>query len=501
MVARINENSSYSILREEKEVVRLGEKVFDTGALRHDAIERAVSTCMRFHDIAKGFNSKMIDTVATSATREASNQEEFINIVHNKVGLQVRVISGHEEARLIYQGVSSGVELSGVPVVFVDIGGGSTEVIVGGIEGYYYLDSLELGAIRIASDFNLLDYKGVVSEEKYGEIKQHIRNKELLTFGEIREYGIKTAYGSSGTIKNLAEMINEEPLIENRILSFTLDELKKLTKKLHKQTLKQRLKTPHINQTRGDIIVTGAAIIETLMEETGVEIVVATTRGLNYGLLDEYINDLLGHIRHRGNAKDQSTQVLGRNFGIDEPHAKKVTSLAFGLFDSGYETGLHNLGHRHRELLKYSSYLHDVGNFISYNDHHLHSAYIIRNANILGFDETEIDTIANIALYHREATPKRRHKRLNHLKRSEYQNIKILSMLLRIAENLDRSHSGAVKKAEFKDMNEKTVVLEISSSRNCDVEIWGVESVKKIFKKTFNKRMEIQVRELGCAVD
>jgi len=151
-VVRIKANQAYAILREERELVRLGEHVFNRGDLQKKAMKRAVLVCQKFVDVANAFDSDEIVAVATSATREAKNKFEFLEELR-KTGLNVTVISGKEEARLIYLGISSGVHIENKKTIFIDIGGGSTEIVTGDQSRYYDLDSLELGAIRLSRMF------------------------------------------------------------------------------------------------------------------------------------------------------------------------------------------------------------------------------------------------------------------------------------------------------------------------------------------------------------
>ena len=129
-VVRIKANQAYTILREEKEIVRLGEHVFGSDYLQTKVMQKAVLVCQKFVEVANAFNSDEIIAVATSATREAKNKFEFIEELR-KTGLDVKVISGKEEARLIYLGIASGVHIENKKTIFIDIGGGSTEIIIG----------------------------------------------------------------------------------------------------------------------------------------------------------------------------------------------------------------------------------------------------------------------------------------------------------------------------------------------------------------------------------
>ncbi|MGD0819102.1 MAG: Ppx/GppA family phosphatase, partial [Methanomassiliicoccales archaeon] len=153
LVVRINLNQSYTVLSQEKEVVRLGEGEFRDQMLTPEAIFRGVTVVKKFAELSRAYGAEEVIAVATSAAREAKNQIDLLNRLRDEARIDVSVVSGKEEARLIYLGVASGVHLKDRRALFIDIGGGSTEVIIGDQENYSYLDSLKLGAIRLTNLF------------------------------------------------------------------------------------------------------------------------------------------------------------------------------------------------------------------------------------------------------------------------------------------------------------------------------------------------------------
>ncbi len=163
LVVRLNPNHSYSILSQQKQQVRLGEGEFEDEEILPEAIERLVIVCKKLTELARTFKTDEFVAVATSAMREATNQQEILHLLRQEALLDVRVISGHEEARLIYLGVSRGIHLAERQAFFIDIGGGSTEIAVGGEQTYHYLESFKLGAIRLANLYLSGDVTGTVS--------------------------------------------------------------------------------------------------------------------------------------------------------------------------------------------------------------------------------------------------------------------------------------------------------------------------------------------------
>ena len=206
LVVRLNPNHSYTILTRQKQQVRLGDGEFEYDEIRPDAAERAVIVCKSLTDLARTFNVEEFVAVATSAMREAENQQEILHRLRQEANLDIRVISGQEEARLIYLGVSSGLHLEGKRAFFIDIGGGSTEIAVGTERDYQLLESFKLGAIRLSNQYVPLSDTGPVSSERYKKIQQHIKNSIIRSVKKIRKLSPDCAVASSGTAMNLAEI-------------------------------------------------------------------------------------------------------------------------------------------------------------------------------------------------------------------------------------------------------------------------------------------------------
>jgi exopolyphosphatase/guanosine-5'-triphosphate,3'-diphosphate pyrophosphatase len=496
ILVRLNPNHSYTMLRQEKEVVRLGENEFKNHQLQPEAIKRAVLVCKKFVELATSFGAGEIIAVATSAAREAKNQAEFLKQMKNEAKLEVRVIPGKEEARLIYLGVSSGVHIGRRKAIFIDIGGGSTEIAIGDQTRQYYIDSFELGAIRLTTMFIQDGDTGHVPQDVYAKMKLYIKKRIFKTAQFIKSARIECAFGSSGTIVNLAEiaMNMHEKGDAGRNLVLDYKDMRKVVSTLCTLALEERKKIQGINPDRADIIVGGAAILETIMEEFGLEEIRVSDRGIVHGMLMDYLSKCEGFPQFQEmSVREMSVLQLGRSCNINEGHAKAVVSLALSLFDSSRKIGLHDLGEREKELLKYTSFLHDIGGFISFKSHHLHSQYIIGNTELLGFDQIEINIMANVARFHRKKLPKRNDPALADLDEHSANTVIILSMMLRIAEKLDRSHTGLVKKAEFTGKNRTTVELVIWPEGSCELEVWGVESNLKAFEKLFRRKLNINV--------
>jgi exopolyphosphatase/guanosine-5'-triphosphate,3'-diphosphate pyrophosphatase len=495
LLVRVNPNLSYTVLSRQKEVVRLGEGEFIDQALQPEAMQRAVHICRQFAELARSRQAQEIIAVATSATREATNQAEFVQLLKEQAGLDVHVVSGKEEARLIYLGVSSGLNLGDSQALFIDIGGGSTETIVGSQKQYDFLETHRLGAIRLASLFFLPGESGPVDDIRYQLIKNYVRNAIVRTVQHLKEYPLQIVIGSSGTITNLAEVAFRYAHDRDfgRDDTVTLAELSAAMRMLCRLPLDKRREVPGINAFRADIIIPGGAIIETFLEELHLNTLRTSERGLLEGMLVDYLARRgLGHDLEGLSIRERSVLQLGRAVNFEESHARTVARLALALFDSARAAGLHQLGASERELLYYAALLHDTGTFISYSNHQSHTYYLVQNADLLGFDEAEISLIAATALFHRRTSPSKKHKEFAALDKDAQERVRVLSMLLRLSESLDRSHSAVVHNARLDVTGRKTACLEISASQDCTLEVNGLKPHLDTFQSVFGKSLEIK---------
>ncbi len=493
LVVRLNPNYSYTVISQEKEVVRLGESEFGDNTLRREAMDRTVLVCQKFVQLSQAYGADEIIMIATSAAREATNQNVLVERMREEAEVELGVVSGIEEARLIYLGVSSGIDLGPRSALFIDIGGGSTEVIIGEQDSYSMLDSLKLGAIRTTSMFIPEGHKGPVDDGVYNKMKRHARGVMVHTVRSASMVKIDQVWGSSGTVINLAEMAVKAYGGRPGVLRYS--HLKKLAAMLRSLDLASRRLVPGINPDRADIILGGAAILETFMEGLRIEELYVSDRGVLNGMLVDYLSGIEGYPHaQRMSVRETSVLQLGRSCNIDEQHAETVQRLALELFDSAKEVGLHSLGRKERELLSYAAYLHDVGDFISFNNHHSHSYYIVRNADLLGFEDREIAIMANLVLYHRKRPPRRKDPGMADLDGRTQQNIIILAAFMRLAETLDRSHSGLVASVWFKKVDKSEVTLDVVTEVDASLEVWGLDDDQKAFCRAFDRGLRIKVK-------
>lgn len=505
-VVRVNDDHTISTLTQQKETVRLGEQEFsqrNQSALTAAAIERGALVCARFADVARGFQADEILALATSAVREAENRQEFIDRVREKSGLEVRVISGPEEARLIYVGVSSGADLGDRTVLFIDIGGGSAELILGDARGYTMLDSLKLGAIRMSNRF-LLGERGPITPEQFGRIQEYARAVAGHAVRRLKAQGFDAVYGSAGTITNLADVtarrLGDSPASLRNYEVRTAD-LRDTVEMLCRLPLEERRRVPGLDPDRADIILGGAATLLMVLEDVKADRIVISDRGLRHGILmDRLMRESEIGANLQMPVRLRSVLQLARACNFDEEHARHVAHLSLALFDELGRAGLHRMGPWERELLEYAALTHDIGCFLSHSNHQRHAYYLVRHSDLLGFNDTEIAIVANVAYYHRKTVPKRRHENLQSLTKAGRRTVELLAAILRIAEGLDRSHLALVRGVRFTRQKKPSQILcTLDSTADCQLELWGVQTNQDLFEQVFGAPLILEVRDLSAA--
>ena len=498
LVVRIRTDGSFAVQSRQKETVRLGEGEFvEESIIQPEPMERAVMVARRFRDMAVAFGATEIIAVATSATREAGNRVRFLGRLRREALLEVHPISGREEARLIYLGVVRALHLEGKKALFIDIGGGSTEIAVGDGGDPVYVDSLKLGGIRLTNLFPGGRSAAPVSRKELREMRGFVGDTIVRTVESVKNERVDLAVGSSGTIENLGEIAVKNFPDAGQVAGSTLSliQLRSTITLLSGMGLEERRKVPGINPDRADIIIPGAVILATFMERLGLERIGISRRSLQDGLLEDYLSrQAHGSDLHGMGVRERSVLRLARTCGVDEGHARSTRALSLQLFDSSREIGLHDLRERERDLLGFAALLHDTGKFISFANHHDHSYYVVRNADLLGFDDTELAIMANVVRVHRKKFEEKRMRDRSDLSGGSRRIIRILGLLLRLAESLDRSHAGLVREARFAPGENDPVILELVAGGGCDLELWAVERHTKAFESVFRKALAVSHR-------
>jgi exopolyphosphatase/guanosine-5'-triphosphate,3'-diphosphate pyrophosphatase len=474
IVVRVRPDLSFEVIDREKEMVRLGAGGLDGRSLTPTATTAALQTLTKFRRLADSHKVDEVVAAATSAIREADNGGDFIAEVAKTTAIQIRVISGNEEARLIHMAAVYGVHMGGSPAVVIDVGGGSVEVTLGTASHLTHARSFKLGVIRLTERFVKTDPLTGSNERR---MVKYI-NKEIGShLDSIAERRFERVIGTSGTILSLGALALAESaapesadLRNSRVPSKSIHRLRK---RLTGVDLEARLNMDALDPRRADIIVAGAVLLDTVLRRLGAEEITLCDLALREGLVLDYIHRNTATIRKIERYPDvrrRSVVELGERCGYSPAHARHVSELALAIFDQ--TRAVHRLGDREREWLEYGALLHDAGAHISYERHHRHSYYLIKNGELRGFDPEEIEIVALLARYHRQATPKKNHEGYGMLKNKLRRTVRTLAAMLRLAEGLDRSHAQVVTSLDVVPRGNQ-YVIRLKTGGDAELELWA----------------------------
>ncbi len=493
IVVRIRPDLSFEVVDREKEMVRLGAGGLDGRELTPSAMASALQTLARFKRLAESHQVDEITAAATSAVREAENGGDFIATVRREIDIPVRVISGTEEARLIHRAAGYGVDMSEGPAVVIDIGGGSVEITLGTPHRMALGRSFKAGVIRLTERFVKSDPLEPRDERR---LVRYIRRETRDFVKEIRRRGYARVFGTSGTILSLGSIAaSVGRAADARNLRVHAKAWRRLRRRLTSMTLDERLKMPGLDPRRADLAVAGIVLIDTLLTDLDAEFITLCDLALREGLVLDYIQKNSAHIRKVDRIPDvrrRSVIELGERCNFNADHARQVAQLALSLFDQTQT--LHEMGTREREWLEYGALLHDVGVHISYEDHHKHSAYLIRNGGLRGFEPAEVEAIALLARYHRLSPPKKSHPEFEALKGSQRKIVKNLAGMLRLAEGLDRSHAQVVRNLDIHD-HESHLWVQLTTAGDAELELWAAARHAKPLSRMLGREIRFQAPE------
>lgn len=288
LIAKIRKDGTFRILDREKDATRLGDGSFEKRRLKSAAVARGLHVIEQFHELSKEYRVERSIGVATSAVRDAKNGKAFIRSVKRRTGIEIRIVSGNEEALLIERAARSNMDVEGKKTLVIDIGGGSMELIVGDGRTHDFVQSFPLGVARLTDRFLTKDPP---SRKQLKRLDRHIEKMLGRAAKRIRKHSIDTVIGTAGTLINLGSMAYEHehsrPL---RIVHHTVlerDILEEVHEKLCATSLKERLNFPGLDAKRSDIIVAGSILVRRLMRMLRIERILISKMGIREGVILE----------------------------------------------------------------------------------------------------------------------------------------------------------------------------------------------------------------------
>ena len=504
LVAAVDPNlRTFSIVLAEKSTTRLGERDPVTGHLSDAAITRGMDALRQFTELAASHQVEQIVTAATSAVREAPNGRDFLQQIKDELDLDVDLVSGPEEARLIYLGVLSGMSFGDRPHLLLDIGGGSTELILADGRDARALTSTRIGAVRLQRDFVTED---PLPAQSQAFLRAYIQGSLEPAVDKVRrrlhagEHPVLVATsGTAMAIGALAASHDDRASRKLHGYRIARERLEQVVDKLVVLTPEERKALSPINDRRAEIIVPGALILQTTMQMLGVEEMVLSERALREGLIVDWMlrqGLLEDRFSFQSSIRQRTVIHQVQRFAVDRPRAERVASHALALYDNTVGV-LHRDPGPGRELLWAAAMLHSCGQHINLSAYHKHSWYLIRHGELLGYSETEHVMVAAIARYHRRSLPKKRHEAWQALQtREERRTVSEMALLLRLAAALDRRPEPVI--ASIRTFTSKgaldVALIPERLNQNLSLEQWSLESCAPVVKDVTGLDLSVRVQ-------
>jgi exopolyphosphatase / guanosine-5'-triphosphate,3'-diphosphate pyrophosphatase len=377
-----------------REPIRLGAGLTRDKSLEEDAQQRALECLDRFGERLRGFDRHTVRAVGTNTLRVAKNSASFLQRAQAALGFPIEVVAGREEARLIYLGVSHGLPASPHKRLVVDIGGGSTEFIIGRALKPLHLDSTYMGCVSYSRRFF---EDGKISKNAMKRAELAARNEIQTLVSRFSAGNWQTAYGSSGTARALAEMIEFNGFGDGTI---TADGLEQLRAAMIRAGDFNALDLKGLKSDRRPVIAGGLAIMSAVLSELRIDSLRVASGAMRQGIL----YDLLGRTQHH-DMRDVTVSQFMRRYQVDARQARRVAALALELLTQ-FTQGDPHADDTAPQYLAWAAKLHEIGITVAYSGYHRHSAYILQNAEMPGFSNMEQAQLASLVLTHRRSLRK-----------------------------------------------------------------------------------------------
>ncbi len=494
LVADAHPDGSFDRLFREKEMLRLGDVVARHGRLTDEACAGAVDAVRRFLSLAEGAGADEFVACATSAIREADNGAELVDRLAADTGVRVRVISGTEEAALIFRAVQASVLIDPGPAVCMDLGGGSLEVMVGDSTELAWATSLKLGVARLTAELVRSDLSDPL---RPGDLRR-LRKRVEAVLGPVADvvarFAPKLLVGTSGTLCDLARVA---VAAETGAVPISINQhhvsrvaIEQVHEQLSSLPLAARRRIPGLDARRAELAPAGSLLAVVALELFGAEEMVVGTWALREGMVLEEMR------RHQGGElsgdprlmRAASVLDLCQRCGWREVHSRQVAKVALSLFDQ--TASLHGLGAYHRDLLEHAALLHDIGEHVSGESHHKHTAYLIQHGQLRGFKPEEVAVLATIGRYHRQGEPKTSFEPFAAMDGEARDGVFTLTALLQVADGLDRGHAGTVDGVDVV-VEDDRIELRLRTTGDVELDLWGARRKRSLFEQVFRRRLEL----------
>jgi exopolyphosphatase/guanosine-5'-triphosphate,3'-diphosphate pyrophosphatase len=490
LAAEFRALGEYEVLEEERVAVRLGHDVFLTGRLAPEAVEAAVQAITGFRGRMEALGATHYRAVATSATREARNGADLVARVRKEAAIELEVITGQEEARLVYLTIANRIPLGEDRWITVDVGGGSVEVSLVDATGILWSESHVMGSVRLLEE---LSSTGDDPARFQRLLREYAATLQIPVIAQ--HWKPRGTIATGGNAEALARLAGFEAS-RGQLAAVPLKTLRSVVELLSKMSYKQRVEQLGLREDRADVILPAGMIYERVATVARADELLVPAVGLKDGVLIDLAEDLASHEAHEDRKDRQAVAgslALGRRYLFDEAHALQVSRLAASLFDQLRK--VHGMGAAERRMLLAAAVLHDIGAFVGYKKHHKHSLYLITNSEVPELTQRETEIVANLARYHRKGVPAEHHEAFMALPADDKDRVVKLASILRIADALDREHLQAVRGVTARVTRGGKLKLDLDADGDLLLERWALRRKADLFATTFG--LEVVVPDQG----
>ncbi len=493
LVADVHPDGTFASIAREKDMLRLGDEVAREGRITETTAQRVVDSARHLKQLADASGATEVIAKATSAIRSAANGSDVVDEIEAATGINVEVINGQEEARLIFGAIRASVVIHPAPALCIDLGGGSVELMVGDANRLHWVTSLNLGVGRLTERFVHSDPP---TKSERNALDAYLREQLAPVAAEIARFSPKMTVGSSGTLSDLAAMVAEfqtgdEPRSRNQLTVTRVDFLP-VHERIVRAKTSERRRMPGLEEKRAELAVAGSTFLAVAMDVFGFEQITISEWALREGI----ILDAVGHHDPDDWSDDPralrraAVASLARRCQSDPDHTRHVVRLALELFDE--TAAMHELGASDRELLEFAVLLHDIGQHVSRQGHHRHAAYLVEHAQLRGFSPDEVTFLAALVRHHRRGDPKPSESLYGALNHQDRERVRKLAAILRVADGLDRGRRGVVRQISAQ-ITDNLVILRLRADGDAELELWAARRRRELFEKVFDRELEVVV--------
>jgi len=486
------EAADWKVLDRAAMPVSLGRDVFTTGVLSRESMLECLTVLQNYRELLSGWGitDNNIHAIATSAFRAARNRDVFIDRMRQETGFTFSIIEGIEENRLMYLAVRFALKQD-LPLfwransIIVEIGGGSTEIMLLRRGQMVAAHSLKMGTI-IIDQHSRLAATGLgagMFYERY--LNENIRNTLGLLNMEMDLTHVRTVVAAGADVRLAANKIGRELNDNSRIIE--RDDFIKFVEKLRGFSIEDCIHQFGISYADAEGLFLGLLVLKLFLDRTGAANIAVPLVSIR----DGYLIDLASGVD--STMQDEFyTQIiasalnLGRKYHFDEAHSRHVAIHCMTIFDALVKE--HGMNRRHRIMLETAAILHDVGTYIKTSGHQKHGQYLIANSEIFGLHQDELGIIANVVNCHRGDPPTQSDLEFMMLQREDRVLVLKMASILRVADALDRGHTQQIKKITV-ERRAETMVLHVDKAYDLSLEQMGIEEKGGMFQDVFGYKV------------